>query len=174
MFFASLGNYLDEFDALIINDFGLGSIWVSIILTVRFVFVALGNLVAPKLQNKISSVRQIFILGVIACALLTLFALMWSRYAIPIFGLSFMIMAVTEVLLINITQKEIKDEGRATVMSFYSVGQNIVMIGFCLIYALLAGIFALQQVYVIISVYGIIGGIVFYLLLKTKTKINKI
>jgi hypothetical protein len=61
-------------------------------------------------------------------------------------------------------QNEIKEEGRATVMSFYSIGQNIAMICFSLIYALLAGIFTLQQVYIIISVYGIVGGVVFYLL----------
>jgi len=41
------------------------------------------------------------------------------------------------------------------------------MICFSLVYALLAGIFTLQQVYVIISIYGIAGGLIFYLLFKT-------
>jgi len=63
-------------------------------------------------------------------------------------------------------QNEIKEEGRATVMSFYGIGQNVVMICFSLVYALLAGIFTLQQVYMIISVYGIAGGLVFYVLFK--------
>jgi len=164
--FASLGGYLDEFDALIINDFQLSNIWVSAILTVRFVFIALGDLLAPMVQKKISSIKQIFLLNGLACTFLTIFAVIWNQYVILIFGLSFMIMAITEILLVNALQNEIKEEGRATVMSFYSVGQNVAMICFSLVYALLAGIFTLQQVYVIISVYGIVGGCCFYLLFK--------
>ena len=161
--FVSLGNYLDEFDALIINDFGLSYIWVSAILTVRFAFIALGDLLAPLVQKKISSMRQIFLLNGLACILLTAFALIWNQYAILLFGLSFMLMAITEILFVNALQNEIKEEGRATVMSFYSVGQNIAMICFSLVYALLAGLFTLQQVYLIIAIYGIVGGIGFFL-----------
>jgi MFS family permease len=164
--FASLGSYLDEFDALIINDFGLSKIWVSVILTVRFVFIALGDILAPMVQKKISSVKQIFLLNGLACIFLAIFAAIWNQYVIIIFGFSFMIMAITEILLVNALQNEIMEEGRATVMSFYGVGQNVVMICFSLIYALLAGIFTLQQVYIIISVYGIAGGLSFYLLFK--------
>ena len=165
VFFASLGSYLEEFDALIINDFQLSRIWVSVILTVRFAFVALGDILAPIVQKKLSSVNKIFLLNGLGCAFLTIFAVIWSRYAILIFGLSAMIMAITEILLVNVLQNEIHEEGRATVMSFYSVGQNIVMVCFSLVYAMLAGIFTLQQVYIIISVYGIAGG---YILGKIK------
>jgi len=168
--FASLGSYLDEFDALIINDFGLNYIWVSVILTVRFIFIALGDLLAPMAQKKISSIKQIFLLSGLSCTFLTIFAVIWNQYAILIFGLSFMIMAITEILLVNILQSEIKEEGRATVMSFYGVGQNIAMICFSLVYALLAGIFTLQQVYIIISIYGIAGGLSFYLLCNSISK----
>lgn len=167
--FANLGAYLDEFDALIINDFHLGSHWVSVILAVRFIFVALGNLLAPIVQRKVTSFNKIFLINGLACLSLAIFALVWSKYAILFFGLSSMIMAITEALLVNVMQNEIREEGRATVMSFYGVGQNIVMICFSLIYALLAGIFTLQQTYIIISVYGIVGGLSFYLLFK-KTK----
>ena len=162
--FASLGGYLDEFDALIIIDWELHYVWVSVILTVRFAFIALGDILAPVVQKKISSISQIFLLNGLACALLTIFAVIWNQYAILIFGLSFMIMAVTDILLVNTLQNEIREEGRATVMSFYGVGQNLAMIFFGLIYALLAGIFTLQQVYIMISIYGIIGGLVFILL----------
>jgi len=166
--FASLGGYLDEFDALIINDFQLSNIniWVSGILTVRFAFIALGDILAPMVEKKISSIRQIFLLNGFACVLLAIFSLIWNQYAILIFGLAFMCMAVTEILLVNALQKEIKEEGRATVMSFYSIGQNVAMICLSLIYALLAGIFTLQQVYLILSIYGIVGGLGFYLLFK--------
>jgi MFS family permease len=162
--FASLGGYLDEFDALIIIDWELNYVWVSVILAVRFAFIALGDLLAPIVQKKISSARQIFLLSIPAGALLTVFAVVWNQLAILIFGLSFMVLAITEILLVNILQNEIKEEGRATVMSFYGVGQNLAMICLGLLYALLAGIFTLQQVYVIISVYGIIGGVVFVFL----------
>jgi len=168
VFFASLGNYLDEFDALIINDFQISKIWVSAILTVRFVFVALGDILAPIVQKKISSIKQIFLLNGLACIFLTIFAVIWNQFVILIFGLSFMIMAITEILLVNTLQNEIKEEGRATVMSFYGVGQNLAMICFSLVYALLAGIFSLQLVYIIISIYGIAGGLIFYLLFKIK------
>lgn len=166
VFFAGLGNYLDEFDALIINDLGLGNIWVSAILTVRFAFVALGDILAPMVQKKVSSIKQIFLLNGLGCALLAIFAAVWNRYAILIFGISFMVMAIAEILLVNALQNEIKEEGRATVMSFYSIGQNAAMICFTLVYALLAGIFTLQQVYLMLSIYGIVGGLGFYLLLR--------
>ena len=166
--FVSLGSYLDEFDALIINDFALSKIWVSVILTVRFVFIALGDILAPVVQKKISSIKKLFLYNGLACIFLAAFAAIWNQYAILFFGLSFMIMAITEILLVNALQNEIKEEGRATVMSFYSVGQNAAMVCFSLVYALLAGIFTLQQVYLIISVYGVIGGLGFYLLFKIK------
>jgi len=164
--FVSLGGYLDEFDALIINDFGLSNIWVSVILTVRFAFIALGDILAPMVQKKITSMKQIFLLSGLACAFLTAFAILWNQVAIVFFSLAFMTMAISEILLVNALQEEIKEEGRATVMSFYSVGQNIAMICFSLVYALLAGIFTLQQVYLMISIYGIVGGLSFYLLFK--------
>lgn len=164
LFFTCLGTYLDEFDALIINDLQLDHIWVSVILTVRFVFIALGDILAPHLQKRISSLRTVFLLNGAACMLLVVFALFWSWLAFPVFGLALMVMAIAEILIIQVIQKEIKEEGRATVMSFYGVGQNLVMIGFCLIYAVLTGAFGLQQIYLILSVYGMAGGLSCWLL----------
>ena len=164
MLFASLGGYLEEFDALIINDFQLSYVWVSILLAVRFAFVALGSILAPKIQKMISSVKRIFLLNVLAFVLLTVFAIIWNQYAILFFGLSFMVMTMTKILLVNIVQNKIKDEGRETVMSFIDTGENIVMILFSLIYGLLADILTLQQVYIIISVYGIVGSLGFYVI----------
>jgi len=164
--FASLGGYLDEFDALIANDMELSYIWVSVILTVRYAFVALGDILAPLVQKRISSIRLIFLVNGLACVLLAVFAAIWSHFALLIFGLAFMLMAITEILLVNALQNEIKEEGRATVMSFFGIGQNVAMICFSLVYALLAGIFTLQQVYGIIAIYGIVGGLGFYLVFK--------
>jgi len=161
--FASLGGYLDEFDALIANDFGRGNVWVSVILTVRFAFVAIGDIIAPMVQKRVSSISKIFLLNGLAFVVLTLFSVIWNHFAILIFGFAFMGMAITEILLVNALQSEIKEEGRATVMSFYGIGQNIGMICFGLIYAALAGILALQQVYIIISIYGIIGAVGFFI-----------
>lgn len=160
--FVSLGEYMDEFDALIIHDFRLSNIWVSVMLTVRFVFIALGDILAPIVQKKITTVRQIFLLNGLACMLLMMFNLFWHQYGLIILGLGLMIMAISDILLVDALQNEIKEEGRATVMSFYGMGQNLVMICFSLVYALLAGIFTLQQVYIMIALYGILGGASFY------------
>lgn len=157
---------MDEFDALIINDFQLSHIWVSVILTVRFVFIALGDILAPVVEEKISSIRQIFLFEGLACILLLMFTIFWNQYALLIFGLALMVMAITEILLVNALQNEMKEEGRATVMSFCGVGQNVVMCGFSLVYAFLTEIFTLQQVYIIISICGIAGGLSFYLFFK--------
>jgi len=166
VFFTSFGNYLDEFDAFIINDFGLNHIWITIIFVVRFAFVALGDVLAPIVQKKVSSMKQIFLLSGLAFVFLATFVAIWNQFALPMFGLSVMTMAIAEILLVNALQNEIKEEGRATVTSFISVGQNLVMICFSLIFALLAGIFALQQVYIIIAIYGVIGGVGVYLVFK--------
>ena len=107
--------------------------------------------------------KEIFFLGGFGCVFLTIFAVIWNQFAILIFGLACMVMAIVEILLVNALQNEIKEEGRATVMSFYSIGQNLFMICFSLVFALLAGMFSLQQVYIFISIYGIIGGLSFYL-----------
>jgi len=80
---------------------------------------------AAIVQEKISSIKQIFLLNGLACTFLTIFAVIWNQYVIVIFGLSFMIMAITEILLVNALQNEIKEEGRATVMSFYGIGQYV-------------------------------------------------
>ena len=166
--FTSLAHYTDEFDAFIINDLGLNHIWVTVIFVVRFAFMALGDVLAPIVQKKVSSIKQIFILNGVGCVFIAVFATIWHQFALPIFGLSSMIMAIAGVLLMNSLQNEIKEEGRATVTSFISVGQNIVMICFSLVFALLAGIFALQQVYIIIAIYGVVGGLCFYIFLRVK------
>lgn len=170
VFFASLGAYLDEFDALIISDLKLPSIWVSGILTVRFIFVSLGDLIAPKIQSKFAGTRRIFLINICACICLFVFALLWHQYAIIFFGVACMLMAVTEILLVDAIQSGIKEEGRSTVMSFCSMGQNVFMVCFSLLYALLTGLFTLQQAYIIFAVYGIVGGLLFVLLPNKKQR----
>ena len=162
VFFASIGSYMDEFDALIANDWNLHYVWVSGILTVRLIFVSLGDLLAPIVGKRIVTTKGIFLLNGLSYFILLIFVFFWSHYFLLIFGIAFMVMTVTEILLVNVLQNEIKEEGRATVMSFFSIGQNVVMIVFSLVYALLAGLFTLQQVYLILSVYGLMGGVVFY------------
>ena len=163
---ASLGGYLDEFDALIIYDWELSYVWVSVILTIRFAFVALGDILAPYVQQKVHTVKNIFLLGITASLILVVFAALWNPYALIVFGIAFLIFAVSEVLLVNVLQNEIRQEGRVTIMSFYGIGQNIGMILFALIFALLSGIFNLSQVYLLIALYGAIVAAIMYLLVK--------
>jgi len=166
-----IGAYMDEFDALIANEWDISALWVSGILVVRFAFTALGDILAPMVEKKIKSVRQILLINVIACVLLAVFAAIWNWYALLFFGIAFMLMAITQILLVNALQKEIKEEGRATVMSFFSMGQNIAMIILSLVFAALLSIITLQQTYIIISIYGIVGGLAFCLFFaKIKSK----
>jgi len=162
IFIVSMMDYLDEYDALIIDDFQLGYIWISVIYTVRFLFVALGNHIAPKVEEKFTSKNKTFILAIISSLFLFTFSMIWNQYAILVLGIGCMLMTIVEVLQINTIQREIKEEGRATVMSIYSIGQNVVMIIFSLLYALLSGFYSLKMVYIIISVYCVIGAALMY------------
>ena len=162
IFIVSMMDYLDEYDALIIDDFQLGYIWISVIYTVRFLFVALGNHIAPKIEEKFISKNKTFILAIISSLFLFTFSMIWNQYAILVLGIGCMLMTIVEVLQINTIQREIKEEGRATVMSIYSIGQNVVMIIFSLLYALLSGFYSLKMVYIIISVYCVIGAVLMY------------
>ena len=170
---ANIGGYLDEFDALIINDWELNYIWVSVILTIRLGFVAVGDLLAPLVQKKLTSIKQIFQLNLLGGIILIVFSTFWYPYFLLLFGLAFMIMTISEILLINIIQQQIKEEGRATVMSFYGIGQNFVMIGFTLLFAVLAGIFTLQHIYIIISGYCLVGSAFFWLISKSRSRLAK-
>ena len=171
VFIVSIIDYSDEYDALIIDDFQLGYIWISVIYTVRLLFVAIGNHIAPKIEKKYTSKNKTFILAIIASLLLFTFSMLWNQYAILVLGIGCMIMTIADVLQINLIQREIKEEGRATVMSIYSIGQNTVMIIFCLIYALLSGFYTLKTVYVIISIYCIAGAVLLYFI---NPKLNKV
>ncbi|MCL2235020.1 MAG: MFS transporter [Defluviitaleaceae bacterium] len=159
-----IGPYMDEFDALIADDWEVSVLWVSGILLIRFGFVALGDILAPIVEKRIKSIRQIFLLNALGCVVLTAFAFLWQWYAVLFFGIAFMLMAITQILLVNALQKEIKEEGRATVMSFFGIGQNIAMICLSLVFAALAGIFTLQQIYIFVAVYGVLGSLVFCVL----------
>ena len=159
----NLGNYLDEFDALIINDFQLNLMWVSVILATRFVFVALGDILAPIVRKKVSSMAQVGFLCAISLASLSSFSFIWNIYALPLFGLAFSIMTISEIILMDMLQQDIKEEGRSTITSFYGMGQNVVMVFFSLAYALLTGLFSLQHVYILISAYGLIGCLLFHI-----------
>ena len=169
VFVVSITDYLDEYDALIIDNFELGYIWISVIFTVRFVFIALGNRIAPKLEKKFKSKSKGFILAIMASLFLLIFSVIWNQYAIPALGIGCMIMTIADVIQINIIQGEIKEEGRATVMSIYSMAQNGVMILFSLTYALLSSIYNLKMVYILISIYCLAGAILMYFInLKTR------
>lgn len=168
-----IGAYMDEFDPMVANDWDVSVLWVSGIMFMRFAFVAVGDILAPIVEKKIKSVRQIFLLNALACILLLVFTFIWNWHAILIFGIAFMTFAITQILLVNTLQNAITEEGRATVMSFFGVGQNIAMICLSLIFAGLARVFTLQQVYSLIAIYGIVGGLVFALLfVKSRSKIK--
>ncbi|GAA2918007.1 hypothetical protein GCM10019994_00240 [Enterococcus raffinosus] len=129
-------------------------------------------MLAPKVDKKCRSIRWIFILYGFAGAFLAVFTFLWHTYAVVTFGASMMIMSISEVLLIKSLQETITDEGRATVMSFYGLGQNVVMILFSLIYGLLAKIISIQTIYCLISGYALFGALVFFFIFSRKRIID--
>jgi len=175
IFFAGLSDYLDEFDALVVIDLGRGNLWVSAILTIRFGSAAIGDLLASKVENKIRSPYQLFLISGLSYMILIIFSLLWHEFFLLIFGLAFMVMAVSSVLFVNLLQQSIKEEGRATVMSIFSMGQNAAMIIFSLIFGALSGLFTLQNVYLIVAVYGLVGTLVFVVVAgkMTRKKLTK-
>jgi len=157
----TLGGYLDEFDALIIADFELDLFWVTIIFTIRFAFMALGDLVAPKLEKRFNSLKSIVPLAGLGCLLLGVFAMLWHPFALAIFGLPFFVLSVVNVLLVSRLNHEMKEEARATVLSLLRVGQSFGMIVFALAYGWLSGLLGLQQTYLLIALFGILTTVVF-------------
>jgi len=164
----SLGPYLDEFDALIIADFELELFWVTIIFIIRFVFIALGDLLAPKVEKYLKSIKSIVTMAGLGCLLLGIFAVFWHPFALAIFGLPFLVLAIVNVLLINKLNQEMKEEARATVISVVSVGQNLGMIVLALAYGWLSGILDLQYTYLFIALFGIIATAVFSFIVRKK------
>jgi len=165
----SLGFYLDEFDALIIADFELEMFWVTVIFMIRFAFMALGDLLAPTVGKYVKSVKSVIPLAGLGCLLLGIFALLWHPFAMVIFGLPFLVLAIVNVLLVNQLNQEIKEEARATVMSVVRVGQNFGMIVLALVYGWLSGILALQYTYLLIALFGVVTTGIFLFIVRKKT-----
>lgn len=173
--FASIVTYLDEFDALVVNDFKVDTYWVSVFLTMRFIFISIGDLLAPIIDRKWQSFKLVFLLYGLGGIFLAVFSALWRPYAIAVFGLAMMVMSISELLFIKSLQEVIEDEGRATVMSFYGAGQNVIMIFFSLIYGLLTKLVTIQTAYLLFSVYAMVGATVFFLVfsLIKKTAVAK-
>jgi len=165
----SLGPYLDEFDAVIIADFELEMFWVTVIFMIRFAFIALGDLLAPKVEKHLKSIKSIILLACLGCLLLGIFALLWHPFAMVIFGLPFLVFAIANVLLVNRLNQEMKEEARATVMSVIHVGQNFGMIVLALVYGWLSGILELQYTYLFIALFGVVISGVFLFIARKKT-----
>ena len=158
--FASMGSYLEEFDAFIAIDFDRGNVWIAVVLAIRFAFVAVGDLLAPWFEKKLKSNTQIIFISLIGYAILGVFAFIWYLFALVLFGLSFMFLAIAGVLTTQKLQSEVKEEGRATIMSFVGLSQALMMILVSLVFGALAGVFTIRQVYFIFIAFGIVGGLV--------------
>jgi MFS family permease len=166
VFFASFGLYLDEFDAFIAIDFERGPVWISVILVVRFAFMAIGDLLAPWFEGKMKSVKMLIGLTLVGNLILGVFSLIWNLFALVLFGLAFMFLAIATVLATKQIHESIKEEGRATIMSFVGLSQSLIMILVSLVFGSLAGILSVQQVYLVFTVFGILGCLIMVPLFK--------
>jgi len=169
-----MASYIDEFDPLIINDFGLGYIWLSIIFGIRFIFIAIGNRIASAVDNKILSKNKVFMLSAIAGIFLLVFSIFWNQYALLVFGIFCMLMSIAEVIQINAIHKEINEEGRTTVMSILDLFHNLAMIVFCSVYALLLNNHSLRMCFIMVSLYTIAGVIVIFLISALSKRSHKV
>ncbi|MCL2514145.1 MAG: MFS transporter, partial [Oscillospiraceae bacterium] len=106
VFITGVISFSDEYDSLIINDFRLAYIWISVIYGARFTFIALGNHFAGAIKEKIKSKNNLFILSFAASLFLLLFSVIWNKYGIIALGLGCMIMTAAEVIQINFIQDE--------------------------------------------------------------------
>ena len=157
VFIFGITGYSDEYDALIISDFGLDYIWLSIIFGIRFICIAIGSRFADAVDKKINIKNKTFLLGSAGGVFLLFFSRVWNSHALVIFGIFCMFITIAEIIQINIVQGEINEEGRATVMSLLGVCQNIAMILFSLTYAALSNGYRLKTLYAFISLYCIAG-----------------
>ena len=159
----TLGGYLDEFDALIIADFDLDFYWVTIIFMIRFAFMALGDLVAPKVEAKLRNLSQVIVVSAIGIVILGMFAYIWQPLGLVMFGIPFFILSIANVVLVGRLNHEIDEDARATILSILRTGQSVGMVIFALIFGWLAGVTTLQMTYKIIAIYGVVMCGVFYL-----------
>jgi MFS family permease len=159
-----ISSYSDEYDPLIINDFGLGYIWVSVIMILRFAFIAMGERFASSFEKKFKSKNFVLVFSGLASVLYLIFSIIWNQYALMVFGFLCMIMTVAEVIQIKYIQEGINEEGRTTVMSIYGMLQNVVMIFYSTFLAFLTNAFSLRICYILISVYCIIRTAIMFII----------
>ncbi|MDR2834375.1 MAG: MFS transporter [Streptococcaceae bacterium] len=172
IFFAGFGAYLDEFDPFIAIDFERGPMWISAILVIRFAFMALGDLLAPWFEKKMNSITPIILLTFTAYIILGVFAFIWNVFALVLFGLSFMLLAIASVLITKKLQDAIEKQGRATIMSFVGLAQSLMMIVVSLFFGGLAGVFSVQQIYLFFAAFGLIGCVVMLPMIRVVERVK--
>lgn len=132
LFVVGTAEVLDEYDQLIVTDFGLTVATVGIWMAVRKLFSGLGSLAASFLgrltDQLLHNKKRLYTIGCLASLAAILLAVSVSLrtlWALPLYGLYFFLMAVCSVLAEEYLQKKIEEEGRSTVHSVISLFLNL-------------------------------------------------
>jgi MFS family permease len=123
---------LDEYDQLIAEGFGLSIALIGGWTAVRFILIAFGGILASSMRRGIERIFrqrdrmfQVAILCCMAAGALLAAGLIRSILVMALYGLYYLIMAAGDVLHEDYIQKRIEAEGRSTVHSLISLGQNL-------------------------------------------------
>jgi hypothetical protein len=172
VFVIGMISYLDEYDGLIIDDFKLPYIWLSVIFGIRFIFIALGNRFAETLNEILKFRNKAFVLAILAGVFYLMFSVVWNQFALIVFGIYCMIMTVAEMIQTNVIQKEISEEGRATVLSLIDVFRNLVMIIIASVYALLSNVHSLKVCNIMFALFCITSAVLLYLVINIRMRLK--
>lgn len=144
---------LDEYDPEVASHYMPGVLFIALWGASRFILEAVGSFLAPYMKrmfrNMRGSVLPIVITCIFAAVALLLFALLRSVVVIILYALFFMAMAAAEVLLEDYIQQKVEDAGRSTVHSVISLLMNLYAI---LVFAVLAGIFAVTDIFSVLFI----------------------
>ena len=122
---------LDEYDQLIVHDFGYTYAMIGIWSGIRFTFEGIGSLITPMVHrwmNRIFSLHNeitlILILGIFSSILLGLCTLVHQTIAIVLYALYYFIISITRIITESYLQKQIEGEERSTIHSIVSLLLN--------------------------------------------------
>ncbi len=143
---------IDEYDQLIAAEYGLNLAFVGLWGGVRYFLEALGSRSAYRIKKFLSKARiqdpfySVCFLGVLGGALLGISGLVTNHYIMPLYGLFYLFSASARILLEDILQQKIEEQGRSTVHSLLSLidnGFSVVLFSFFAIILPKLGIFGL-------------------------------
>ncbi len=121
---------IDEYDQLVASEYGLNLALIGVWGGVRYFLEALGSRSAYRLKSLFSkaNIRNPFYLVCILCGLcgllLGIVGLSRNFFVIPLYGLFYLLAASSRIIMEDVLQQKIEEQGRSTVHSILSLAHN--------------------------------------------------